>query len=48
MECGCVVVYCRPLIQHKLNILGKAGLSKDNFCDTDMRELKVGVYITGR
>ena len=45
--CGSVNVSlycCRPLIQQKLNVLGKAGLSKDDFCDTDMHVLKVCVY----
>jgi len=37
--------YCRPLIQHKLSVLGKAGLSKDNFGDSDMYILKVSIYI---
>lgn len=32
--------YIWPLIQHKLSVLGKAGLSKDNFGDTDMHVLK--------
>ena len=35
---------CRPLIQNKLNVLGKAGLSKDDFCDADMHMLKVLIY----
>jgi len=43
VQCDCC--WCRPLIQHKLNVLAKAGLSKDNFCDTDTHVLKVGVYI---
>nr|XP_054767877.1 SWI/SNF-related matrix-associated actin-dependent regulator of chromatin subfamily A-like protein 1 [Lytechinus pictus] len=32
--------YIWPLIQKKLSILGKAGLSKDDFGDADMTELK--------
>ncbi len=32
----------RPLVQQKLDVLGQAGLSKDNFSDADTRNLKVG------
>jgi len=42
---------CRPLVQQKLDVLGKAGLSKDNFSNADTKYLKVGgtgvVYFVG-
>lgn len=33
--------YLWPLVQSKLDILSKAGLSKDNFHEADTTELKV-------
>lgn len=34
--------YLWPLVQKKLNVLHKAGLSKDNFMDADSTTVKVG------
>ena len=31
-------------MQRKLDVLGRAGLSKDNFSDADTTQLKVWVY----
>ena len=44
--CNCYVVLLsyRPLIQKKLSILSKAGLSKDDFGEADTTELKVNIY----
>lgn len=36
----------RPLIQKKLSILSKAGLSKDDFGEADTTELKVHISYT--
>ncbi len=40
-----VVFHARPLVQQKLDVLGRAGLSKDNFSDADTRNLKVFFFI---
>ena len=37
-----MVLCYRPMIQKKLNVLGKAGLSKENFSAADTTRVKVG------
>lgn len=37
--------YLWPLVQSKLDILSKAGLSKDNFHEADTTELKVHLIV---
>ena len=39
----CCHVY-RPLVQQKLDVLGKVGLSKDNFSNADTKYMQVRVF----
>ena len=39
---GCAICCCRPMIQKKLDVLGKAGLTKDDFSSADTTRVKVG------
>ena len=39
----CVSLIYTPLVQKKLDVLSKAGLSKDNFADADTKQVKVSV-----
>ena len=39
----------RPMIQKKLDVLGKAGLTRDDFSSADTTRVKVGIFLhTGR
>jgi len=38
---GCWCLHFRPMIQRKLDVLGKAGLTKDNFSNAETTRLKV-------
>ena len=36
--------FSRPLVQHKLNVLSKAGLGKDDFSEADNVKFEVWIH----